>query len=187
MANFFKKIGDGFQGITKDIDNVLWNKDKPMPGDMMQFQMPGFQHWGIYVGDGNVVHFSWPAVSHFPLKYAVRKEKVKDIKGVLASAVYNKYDQDYVPLPQRCVIKRAEHMVDKVMRYNLAKANCEHFATMMRYNIPISGQAERFNFDVDPDFVEELRGWLAEIDDQKYCTSSPNKSSTYEMNPMLEQ
>ncbi|KAL8219187.1 UNVERIFIED_CONTAM: hypothetical protein K2H54_011224, partial [Gekko kuhli] len=135
---------------------------------MMQFQMPGFQHWGIYVGDGNVVHFAWPAVSLFPLKYAVRKEKVKDIKGVLASAVYNKYDQDYVPLPQDCVIKRAEHMVDKVMKYDLAKANCEHFTTMMRYNIPISGQAERFNFDVDPDFVEELRGWLAEINDQKY-------------------
>ncbi|XP_048357561.1 phospholipase A and acyltransferase 3-like [Sphaerodactylus townsendi] len=167
MDNFLKKIGDGFQGVTKDIDHVLWNKDKPTPGDMMQFQMPGFQHWGIYVGDENVVHFAWPAVSLIPLKFAVRKQKVKDIQGVLAFAVYNKYDKEYPPLPQDCVVKRAEHMVDKTLKYELARANCEHFATMMRYNIAISEQAKRFNFDVNPDFVEKLRGWLAEIDEQK--------------------
>ncbi|XP_077194006.1 phospholipase A and acyltransferase 4-like [Paroedura picta] len=163
MAGFFNSIVDAVQGITQDVDHVFRNKAVPKPGDMMQFQMAGFQHWGIYVGDEMVVHFALPAVSYFPLKYAVRKEKVEAIPGVLAFAPYNKFDNAYKPLPPERVVKRANHMVGKVMRYDVAKANCEHFATMMRYNIPISGQAERFSFEVDPDFVKELKGYLAEI------------------------
>ncbi|KAH0616452.1 hypothetical protein JD844_027555 [Phrynosoma platyrhinos] len=142
---------DGIQGITEDVNHVFQNKNIPKPGDMIQFQMPLFQHWGIYVGNGDVVHFAWPA-------------RVKDVSPVFA--VYNKYDKDHSPLPPDRVVKRAEHMVGKVMKYDLRRANCEHFVTLMRYNVAISGQAERFSYDVDPDFVKQIKKWLAEINEE---------------------
>ncbi|KAH0616453.1 hypothetical protein JD844_027556 [Phrynosoma platyrhinos] len=139
MDNFQKYV-DGIRGIKEDVVHVFQNKDIPKPGDMIQFQMPLFQHWGIYVGDGDVVHFALPAVKVIPLKFKVRKARVKDVTPVLTFAVYNKYDKDHFPLPPDRVVKRAEHMVGKVMKYDAGRANCEHFVTLMRYNIAISRQ-----------------------------------------------
>uniref|UniRef100_A0A803TU36 LRAT domain-containing protein n=1 Tax=Anolis carolinensis TaxID=28377 RepID=A0A803TU36_ANOCA len=107
---------------------------------MIQFQMPFFQHWGIYVGDGNVVHFGWPAVRLLPFEYEVRKDHVKEVSLAISFGVYNKFDKYYPPLPPERVVKRAEYMVGKTMRYYPGSANCEHFATMMRYDITRSGQ-----------------------------------------------
>ncbi|XP_026556724.1 phospholipid-metabolizing enzyme A-C1-like [Pseudonaja textilis] len=149
-------------GIKKDIEHVFQNEDLPKPGDMIQFQMFGFQHWGIYVGEEEVVHFTWPPVEG--TKFKVRKEKIKDVQGVLKIAVWNKFDEKYPPLDPVCVVKRARHMENKVLRYNLAKANCEHFATLMRYDKALSDQAGRFNFTVDRDFEEEIRSYLDEVD-----------------------
>ncbi|XP_044279218.1 phospholipase A and acyltransferase 1-like [Varanus komodoensis] len=161
--NYIMQIVDAVEGIKDDVCHVFQNKDDPKPGDMIQFQMPGFQHWGIYVGNGDVVHFTSSAVTLKSVKFKVRKEKVKDVQSVLTFAVYNKFDKDYPPLPADQVVRRAMHMVDKVMKYDPRTANCEHFATLMRYNVAISGQAERFMFNVDKDFVKEVQGWLREI------------------------
>ncbi|XP_070803671.1 phospholipase A and acyltransferase 4-like [Pituophis catenifer annectens] len=149
-------------GIKTDIEHVFQNGDLPKPGDMIQFQMLGFQHWGIYVGEEEVVHFSWPPVG--VIKFKVRKDKIKDVPGVLKTAVWNKYDQKYPPLDPACVVKRARSMEKKVLKYNFVNANCEHFATLMRYDKALSDQAERFYFTVDQDFVQEIRRYLAEAD-----------------------
>uniref|UniRef100_A0A670XYE8 LRAT domain-containing protein n=1 Tax=Pseudonaja textilis TaxID=8673 RepID=A0A670XYE8_PSETE len=124
-------------------DNFIY---LPKPGDMIQFQMFGFQHWGIYVGEEEV---AINATSLFPAvegtKFKVRKEKIKDVQGVLKIAVWNKFDEKYPPLDPVCVVKRARHMENKVLRYNLAKANCEHFATLMRYDKALSDQVRPTN------------------------------------------
>ncbi|ETE64896.1 Group XVI phospholipase A2, partial [Ophiophagus hannah] len=84
------------------------------------------------------------ATSLFPVveafKFRVRKEKIKDVPGVLKVAVWNKFDEKYPPLDPVCVVKRARHMENKVLRYNPANANCEHFATLMRYDKALSDQ-----------------------------------------------
>nr|XP_060635560.1 phospholipase A and acyltransferase 1-like [Anolis sagrei ordinatus] len=163
--DYFQKCVDGIHDIKDDVVHVFRNKDIPKLGDMIQFQMPLFQHWGIYVGNGDVVHFALPAVNVFPLRFKVRKAKVKDVSPVLTYAVNNKYDKVHYPLPPEHVVKRAEHMVGKVIKYDPGRANCEHFVTLMRYNVAISRQAERFNFNVDPDFVKQIKRWLAEINE----------------------
>ncbi|KAM6436158.1 phospholipase A and acyltransferase 3-like [Liasis olivaceus] len=151
-------------GIQKDVEHVFQNEDSPQPGDMIQFQMFGFQHWGIYVGNGEVVHFAWPVVQLFPPKFKVYREKMMDVPGAMKYAVWNKYDRDYPPLDPNHVVERAQHMVGKVFKYSIARANCEHFTTLLRYNVALSEQAERFNFTVDPDFEREIRRYLSEID-----------------------
>uniref|UniRef100_A0A8C5STG6 LRAT domain-containing protein n=1 Tax=Laticauda laticaudata TaxID=8630 RepID=A0A8C5STG6_LATLA len=112
---------------------------------MIQFQMFGFQHWGIYIGEEEVVHFTWPSsgAGSQPVqaRFKVRKEKIKDVQGVLKIAVWNKFDEKYPPLDPVCVVKRARHMENKVLRYNPVNANCEHFATLMRYDKALSDQA----------------------------------------------
>uniref|UniRef100_G1KM41 LRAT domain-containing protein n=1 Tax=Anolis carolinensis TaxID=28377 RepID=G1KM41_ANOCA len=139
--------------MKEDIVHVFRNKDIPKPGDMIQFQMPLFQHWGIYVGNGDVVHFALPGnmrggrgedsrhkFSLIQHSLKVRKAKVKNVSPVLTYAVYNKYDKDHSPLPPEHVVKRAEHMVGKIIKYDPGRANCEHFVTLMRYNVAISRQ-----------------------------------------------
>ncbi|KAM3833258.1 phospholipase A and acyltransferase 1-like [Vipera latastei] len=150
-------------GIKKDVEHVFQNGDIPKPGDMIQFQMVlPYQHWGIYVGNGEVVHFTISPFDTSPFR--VHRAKITDVLGVLKSAVWNKFDQKYPPLDPARVVKRALHMENKVPRYNLATANCEHFATLMRYDKALSDQAERFNFTVDRDFEQEIRRCLAEVD-----------------------
>ncbi|XP_063165433.1 phospholipase A and acyltransferase 4-like [Candoia aspera] len=150
--------------VQKDVEHVFQNKDPPKPGDMIHFQMLGFQHWGIYVGDQEVVHFAWPVVWVFPPKFKVRKEKNEDVQGALKSAVWNKFDKNYPPLDPDHVVERALHMVGKILKYDPGSANCEHFATLMRYDAALSGQAERFNFTADPDFVSEVKRYLSQMD-----------------------
>ncbi|XP_029141919.1 uncharacterized protein LOC114923311 [Protobothrops mucrosquamatus] len=147
----------------KDVEHIFQNGDIPKPGDMMQFQLVfPVQHWGIYIGNGEVVHFSLSFSDTFP--YKVRREKIKDVSGAVKSAVWNKFDHKYPPLDATRVVKRALHMVNKVPGYNFVTANCEHFATLMRYDKALSDQAERFNFTVDGDFEQEIRRCLAEVD-----------------------
>ncbi|XP_029141918.1 phospholipid-metabolizing enzyme A-C1-like [Protobothrops mucrosquamatus] len=146
-------------GIKEDVEHIFQNGDIPKPGDMIQFQLVlPFQHWGIYIGNGEVVHFS------FSCERKVCRIKIKDVLGAVKSAVWNKFDHKYPPLDPTRVVKRALHMVNKVLRYNLVTANCEHFATLMRYDKALSDQAERFNFTVDRDFEQEIRRCLAEVD-----------------------
>ncbi|XP_008109686.1 phospholipase A and acyltransferase 3 [Anolis carolinensis] len=164
-TDYFQKFVDELEDLKNDVENVFRNKAIPKLGDMIQFQMPLFQHWGIYVGDGNVVQFGLPVVSFFPFEFEVRKEQIKDVPLAISSAVCNKFDKEYSPLPPERVVKRAEYMVGKVMKYNPGTANCEHFATLMRYNVARSGQAERFYLHVDPDFVKQIKRWLAEINE----------------------
>ncbi|XP_070611180.1 phospholipase A and acyltransferase 4-like [Erythrolamprus reginae] len=155
---FFRNL---VTGIKKDVEHVFQNKDTPKLGDMIQFQMLGFQHWGIYIGEDEVVHFAWPPVGG--LRFKVRKEKIQDVPGVLKTAVWNKFDEKYPPLDPAYVVKRARSMENKVLKYNLASANCEHFATLMRYDKALSDQAERFTFTVDRDFEQTIRRYLAEV------------------------
>ncbi|XP_039209348.1 phospholipase A and acyltransferase 4-like [Crotalus tigris] len=134
-----ESIWNVLAGIKQDIEHIFQKGDTPKPGDMIQFQMVlPFQHWGIYIGNGEIVHFAYSFSDIFP--YEVRREKIKDVLGAVKSAVWNKFDHKYPPLDPTHVVKRALHMVNKVLRFNFVTANCEHFATLMRYNKALSDQ-----------------------------------------------
>ncbi|XP_039209349.1 phospholipase A and acyltransferase 4-like [Crotalus tigris] len=158
-----ESIWNVLAGIKQDIEHIFQKGDTPKPGDMIQFQMVlPFQHWGIYIGNGEIVHFGFSFSGAFP--YMVRREKIKDVVGAVKSVVWNKFDHKYPPLDPTRVVKRALHMVNEVLNFNFVTANCEHFATLMRYDKALSDQAERFNFTVDQDFEQEIRRRLAEVD-----------------------
>ncbi|KAM7177348.1 phospholipase A and acyltransferase 2-like isoform 2-T2 [Macrochelys suwanniensis] len=155
----------------RDLWDLLSSAIMLEPGDLIEFQRMGYQHWGIYVGKGHVVHFTFPELEEGLnnilngefVKAKVQKERLRNVAHVSNYAVNNQLDKKHPPLPLPHVVKRAEHLVGKNIDYNLVMSNCEHFATMMRYGIAESQQA--VYFAVDEGFVKQIKKWLAEINE----------------------
>ncbi|XP_075426095.1 phospholipase A and acyltransferase 4-like isoform X2 [Ascaphus truei] len=120
----------------------------PKPGDLIKFSRRGYQHWGIYVGNGDVVHIadlkgcsSFAAVRGWVV---VRKGRVEDIAKKCDYKVHNKYDHKVIPRHPDEVVRDALAQVGTEMSYNLTRKNCEHFATELRYGKGFCGQVTKF-------------------------------------------
>ncbi|NXS89798.1 HRSL1 enzyme, partial [Erpornis zantholeuca] len=120
----------------------------PKPGDLIEIKRPGYRHWALYVGDGYVIHVTstGESSSSFSIgsargtKGIVKKELLYEVVGDNKWRVNNKYDRIRNPLPVEEIIKEAESWIDKEVPYNLLVFNCEHFVTMLRYSVGVSGQ-----------------------------------------------
>ncbi|CAH2325243.1 HRAS-like suppressor 3 [Pelobates cultripes] len=117
----------------------------PKPGDLIEFIRPFYQHWGIYVGDGYVVHLTdqegWSRLSSaLGGSAVVRKDLLENVANGCGYRVNNKYDQKTIPYPPQDVVKAALDLVGQTMPYSVTSANCEHFATELRYGKCFSDQ-----------------------------------------------
>ncbi|CAH2330363.1 HRAS-like suppressor 3, partial [Pelobates cultripes] len=117
----------------------------PEPGDLIEFFRTVYQHWGIYVGSGHVVHLTdqegWSSLSSaFGGSAVVRKDPMEKVAGGCNYQVNNKYDKKRKPLPKGKVVQAALNEVGKKMTYSVTKENCEHFVTQLRYEESFSDQ-----------------------------------------------
>ncbi|KAL8184253.1 UNVERIFIED_CONTAM: hypothetical protein K2H54_011017 [Gekko kuhli] len=71
----------------------------------------------------------------------VKKEPLWEVVRNDNYRINNKYDEKYSRLPVHEIISRAKESVGRMMKYNLLTQNCEHFATALCYDIPVSDQA----------------------------------------------
>ncbi|XP_063800948.1 phospholipase A and acyltransferase 2-like isoform X2 [Pseudophryne corroboree] len=118
----------------------------PQPGDLIEFIRPIYQHWGIYVGDGYVVHLTdqegWSSLSSaFGGSAVVRKDHLEQVAQGCNYRVNNKYDLKKSPYPPEKVVQAALEQVGQTMPYSVTTANCEHFVTEIRYGNCFSDQA----------------------------------------------
>ncbi|XP_003221514.1 phospholipase A and acyltransferase 3 [Anolis carolinensis] len=164
--------------MVHSVTNFIFSKEEPKPGDMIHFQRALYQHWGIYVGDGYLIHFTLPdwdetikeVLAGKTLKATIRKDPLKVVGGNLPYGVYNQYDKQQSPLSAEEIVKRAESLLGLQLPYNVMKSNCEHFATMMRYGTPQEGQAGWLGFTADPEFVSQIIQKLREgIKENDHC------------------
>ncbi|XP_077772514.1 phospholipase A and acyltransferase 2-like [Podarcis muralis] len=112
----------------------------------------GYQHWAIYVGDGYVVHLtsadggigSSPSIplSANTKKAVVKKEKLSKVAEKNNWKVNNEKDRKYKVRPVSEILRIANQYVGVEIDYNVVTMNCEHFAAILRYGQPDSGQAE---------------------------------------------
>ncbi|NXD03531.1 HRSL1 enzyme, partial [Certhia familiaris] len=129
------------------------DKQYPKPGDLIEFKRRHYQHWAVYVGDGNVIHvtntgkaddnhLSQSASNEtiFASKAQVKKQPLNDVAGDDYWCVNNKYDHFRIPFPTEEIVRRAEPWVDIEVPYNVLGKNCEHFGTMLRYGQGFSDQ-----------------------------------------------
>ncbi|KTF77756.1 hypothetical protein cypCar_00019655 [Cyprinus carpio] len=85
-------------------------------GDLIEFSYPiGYAHWGVYDGDGYVIHFS---------------VAVNVPKGARVAVSNDRHDLE--PSPVEEIRKRRDALLDKEFTYKLFTHNCEHFATFVR-------------------------------------------------------
>uniref|UniRef100_UPI00358FD02E phospholipase A and acyltransferase 1-like n=1 Tax=Myxine glutinosa TaxID=7769 RepID=UPI00358FD02E len=125
----------------------------PEPGDLIEISRPGYQHWAIYIGNGDVVHLTGNGVglasssassgSVFSGTPTVKKDKLKIVVGVHRYRINNKYDHRYEPLPAKVIVERALSRVGQDISFSVLSNNCEHFVTLLRYGRPVSQQADR--------------------------------------------
>ncbi|KAM4617765.1 phospholipase A and acyltransferase 3-like [Discoglossus pictus] len=119
----------------------------PKPGDLIEFFRPLYQHWGVYVGNGYVVHLTdqegWSSVaSAFGATAVVRKDRVEKVAAGCRYKVNNKYDQKRQPNPPEKVVRAALEQVGNEMPYSVTNANCEHFVTDLRYGNKFCDQVD---------------------------------------------
>uniref|UniRef100_A0A8C5R973 LRAT domain-containing protein n=1 Tax=Leptobrachium leishanense TaxID=445787 RepID=A0A8C5R973_9ANUR len=120
----------------------------PKPGDLIEYQRLGYQHWGIYVGDGFVVHLTdqdgFSSISSaFGASAVVRKDRMERVAAGCYYKVNNKYDGKRTPLPIRKVVHAALDKVGETLNYSLTSENCEHFVTELRYGESFSDQEKK--------------------------------------------
>ncbi|NWZ98078.1 HRSL1 enzyme, partial [Nesospiza acunhae] len=122
----------------------------PQPGDLIEIDRPGYQHWALYVGDGYVINVTpvdegapsllVSTTSVFTKKAKVKKQLLKVVVENHKWRVNNKYDRSRTPFPVKEIIRRAEQWIDREVPYDVLSSNCEHFVTMLRYGEGVSDQ-----------------------------------------------
>lgn len=73
-------------------------------------------------------------------KAVVKREKLCHVAGSDTCFINNLLDEKYKPLPVQDILQAARYFVGKVLSYNVATSNCEHFVTKLRYGKPVSLQ-----------------------------------------------
>ncbi|NWR25312.1 HRSL1 enzyme, partial [Emberiza fucata] len=123
-------------------------RSDPQPGDLIEIDRPGYQHWALYVGDEYVIHLTdegasslWHSSSSTGATRAkVKKQLLKEVVKNDKWRVNNKYDHSHTPFRVEEIIQRAEHWIDKELTYDVLNSNCEHFVTELRYGVRVSHQ-----------------------------------------------
>ncbi|XP_030641013.1 phospholipase A and acyltransferase 2-like [Chanos chanos] len=130
-------------------------------GDLIEFSYPvGYSHWGVYDGDGYVIHF---AVSDegevmkmfrnslqtiFPLcgdlllgETKIRRQLLSEVNVPSgAHVLISNTRHARKPSPEAEMRRRRDALLDKELTYNLFTLNCEHFATFVRYGESVCNQ-----------------------------------------------
>ncbi|KAK7904581.1 hypothetical protein WMY93_017188 [Mugilogobius chulae] len=125
----------------------------PKPGDLIEIHRGVYQHWAIYVGQNEVVHLIPPTqmdddvlglgnlVQYLDSSHAqVKCEKIWDVVGPHSYEVNNLLDHRYQARHPNNIVRDALKMVGRMLPYNVATYNCEHFVTRLRYGKPESRQ-----------------------------------------------
>ncbi|KAG1972001.1 phospholipase A and acyltransferase [Pimephales promelas] len=122
-------------------------------GDLIEFSYPiGYSHWGVYDGDGYVIHFAvadetqvmssfrgflqtvFPVCGDLLLgETKIRRQLLSEVnvpKG--ARVLVNNNQHDLQPSPEDEIRRRRDALLDQEFTYKILTFNCEHFATFVR-------------------------------------------------------
>jgi len=133
---------------------TLYDDDmKPELGDLIEIFRGNYQHWALYIGDGDIVHLAPPSevpeagvnsmMSVFSEKALVKQEQLWDVVGTNKWQINNGLDSKYKPRAVHVIVREARALVGQELPYCVFRGNCEHFATEMRYGKPESRQVQK--------------------------------------------
>ncbi|XP_026773220.3 phospholipase A and acyltransferase 3 isoform X2 [Pangasianodon hypophthalmus] len=128
-------------------------EQKPQLGDLIEIFRGTYQHWGIYVGEGYIIHLAPPSeqaeagaysmMSVLCDKAVVKKEQLWDVAGTDKYSINNLLDEKYEPRPICVILREAHSFLGQELPYCVFSGNCEHFVTELRYGKAESRQVRK--------------------------------------------
>lgn len=114
-------------------------------GDLIEVDRTIYTHWGLYVGDGEIVHVSGPTSDISSSESFVRRSFLKEVAGDCPVRVNNKEvpakERGLERLPLEEILSRSLNSVGQSVPYNFLTKNVEHYVTEWRYGVGWSDQA----------------------------------------------
>ncbi|XP_070578382.1 phospholipase A and acyltransferase 4-like [Ptychodera flava] len=130
--------------------------DSCNPGDLLEFNRGFISHWGVYVGEEQVVHLTGESGSEDTIggsqyvfsvwgkqftKAKVKRENFWDIVKDCKAKINNYSDRRECPASAEEIVERALSKLGRI-GYNVLWNNCEHFAKWCRYGKEESSQVD---------------------------------------------
>lgn len=113
-------------------------------GDLIEIDRTIYTHWGLYVGDGEIVHVSGPKSDISSSESFVRRSFLKEVAGDCLVRVNNKEvpakERGLECLPLEEILSRSLNSVGQSVPYNFLTKNVEHYVTEWRYGVGWSDQ-----------------------------------------------
>ncbi|XP_062392329.1 phospholipase A and acyltransferase 3-like [Sardina pilchardus] len=116
---------------------------RPEPGDLIEIFRGTYQHWALYIGEGDIVHLAPPSeitgpgsnrlMSVMYDKATVLKEQLIEVVGRDRFHVNNLLDKKHEPRHVCAIMRDAHHLLGLELPYCVLRGNCEHFVTELRY------------------------------------------------------
>lgn len=117
--------------------------NKPQPGDVLSVNRGLYKHYGVYVGNNTVVHFSGGSGNELSSRRAcIRKTTLDDFSKNGEVQVETKCVESFNR--KETVIRALNAVGNEKGKDALPWNNCEHFANWCRYGQKRSTQVEQF-------------------------------------------
>jgi len=155
---------------SKFVDHNMETYAKMRSGDLVEFHRGLYTHWGVFIGDGKIVHLSGDEDDGLSAGFNAhlgsvsgsvftisgvnfKKAKVKcddfwDVARKSKADVNNSKDGYIRADAPHVIVNRALSRMG-VIGYNMLWSNCEHFASWCRYGMAWSEQVDKFMRIID--------------------------------------
>lgn len=117
--------------------------NKAQPGDVLSVNRGLYKHYGVYVGNDTVVHFSGEEGHELSaLRACIRKTSLDDFSKGGEVQIETKCSESFSR--KETVMRALGAVGSEKGKYALPWNNCEHFANWCRYGKKRSVQVEQF-------------------------------------------
>jgi len=124
---------------TKSMGSLLMKPDKTLqPGDVIFTDRVLYRHYGVYAGDGKVIHYA-AKNGDFGSDVGVRETSLKKFSGGGKCTVLQFIEDP--PFSGKETVRRARSRIGE-KSYSLLFNNCEHFALWCKTGKSTSAQVE---------------------------------------------
>jgi len=112
-------------------------------GDIIAFRRLFFTHYGMYIGDGKVIHrdkhYDKATKTH---SFNVAISQLEDVPGRPMLAYTEWMTDSLKKVPTQLALENAYSQIGDG-KYNVLFENCEHFVTSVRFKQKVSRQVRR--------------------------------------------